>query len=67
MTTKAAPLSAGMAAKKTSKDPSEPADPPSPTTGMPEEPPADSAGSSSGRLALARLALGGRCVKPLDF
>jgi hypothetical protein len=47
MTTKAAPLVADMAAKKTSNEPSEPADPPNPTIGIPEDSPPDSAGSSS--------------------
>ena len=47
MTTKAAPLSAGSAAKKLLKASRAPADPPIPTTGMPDAPPADSPRASS--------------------
>ena len=67
MTTNAAPLSAGMAAKKSSKDFSEPAEPPNPTTGMPEEPLADSVRLLVRLARVTGLTLNRSCVKLSDF
>ena len=72
MTTKAAPLSGGMASKNALKQSSAPADPPRPTTGMPDVAPGGFVGvhrrafrSRTGRARVGRSAMPG-ALGPLD-